>query len=88
MSEFIIKCPCCETTLIIDKATGRILKSETVSQQKSKKSFDELFQEQAARKDKISNQFEMLFNQEQNKSELLEKELEKLKKKLEEDTKF
>ncbi len=88
MSEFIIKCPCCETTLIIDKATGRILKSETVSQQKSKKSFDELFQEQAARKDKISNQFEMLFNQEQNKSELLEKEFEKAKKKLEEDTKF
>ncbi|MBP7652411.1 hypothetical protein KA977_03250 [Candidatus Dependentiae bacterium] len=79
--EFIIKCPCCSADLTIDKQTGRILKHESVSQQKSKMSFDELMKEQQDKKKQLNSKFDMLFDQEKNKKELMEKEFEKAKSK-------
>jgi len=80
--EFIIKCPCCSANLTIDKNTGGILKHESLSEQKSKKSLDELMNDQEAKKKNRNSQFDMLFEQEKNKKELVEKKFQQAKSKL------
>ncbi len=80
--DFSIKCPCCSAHLTIDKATGDVLKIESASEQKSKKSFEDLLLEQESKKKNRNNQFEMLFDQEKNKKELNEKKFEQAKSKL------
>ncbi|HPG32175.1 MAG TPA: hypothetical protein PKY81_01415 [bacterium] len=80
-NEFIIKCPCCSANLIIDKETGKVLKHESVSQQKAQKSFEELLAEQEDKKKQLNSKFDMLFDQEKNKKELVDKEFEKAKSK-------
>jgi len=80
--EFIIDCPCCKGKLWIDKNTGKVIKSENIKTQQSKKSLDELLKDEENRKNELNNQFENLFDQEKNITKLAEQQFNKIKQDL------
>jgi uncharacterized membrane protein YkoI len=77
-----IVCPCCDTRLVIDAATGEIL-SEERPKRAPEKTFDQALSEVRGARDKADKEFARKFEQTRNEKELLAKKFEEAMKKAE-----
>ena len=73
-------CPCCETRLVIDAATGAILREDRVVKREHG-SLDEVFGSIAAKKREADEKLEKAFADAKNREEILEKKFQEARKK-------
>jgi uncharacterized Zn finger protein (UPF0148 family) len=78
-----ILCPCCNTEIVVDIGSGRVLYHDEKKEEKGsskKKSIQELLKEMETQKQKTSSRFEEEKEALKNRSEMLEKKFEEIKK--------
>ena len=80
--RFEITCPCCQTILVLDAATGAIL-SEDRPKKAPEKTFDQAVNEVREARDKADKEFSRKFEETKREKELLEKKFEEAMKKAE-----
>jgi len=80
--KFEILCPCCETRLVVDAATGVIL-SEERPKRMPEKTFDQALDEVRGAKDKADREFSKKMEQSKHEKEILAKKFEEAMKKAE-----
>lgn len=79
-----ILCPCCETRLVLDAATGVILSQER-PKRAPEKSFDQALDEVRGAREKADREFSRKFEQTKHEKDLLEKKFDEAMKKAEKD---
>ncbi len=80
--RFELVCPCCETRMVVDAATGAIL-SEERPKRAPEKSFDQALEEVRSAKDKADKDFTRAMEQTKVEKDLLAKKFEEALKKAE-----
>lgn len=68
-----VLCPCCQTTLLVDSATGLVLNK---SSKKPDYSFEEALEQVKVRKEKTDELFAKAFDAEKRRHETLEKKFQ------------
>ena len=69
----VIRCPDCESTLKVDRATGAVLSHEPAASKRKLGSIEEAAAEVARRKERAEDLFAATVEREKHKSEILEK---------------
>jgi len=82
--KFLVLCPCCETKLVIDQATGALLSHERPKQGPSK-TFEEAFSDEKKRRKEAEDRFTQAMREQEHRGELLEKKFKEALKRAEED---
>lgn len=80
--KFEIVCPCCDTRLVVDAATGVIL-SEDRPKKAPEKSFDQALSEVRGAKEKADREFSKKMEQSKHEKEILAKKFDEAMKKAE-----
>ena len=80
--RFEIVCPCCDTRLVVDAATGVIL-SEDRPKKAPEKSFDQALEEVRGAKEKADKDFTRVMENTRREKDLLAKKFEEAMKKAE-----
>jgi len=79
-----VVCPCCETRLVLDAATGVIL-SEERPKKAPEKTFDQALSEVRGAREKADREFSKKMEQGKHEKEILAKKFEEAMKKAEKD---
>ena len=74
-----VECPCCETMLLVDAATGVILREDR--KKGPKKSFDDALSEERSRRQKSDELFGDALRSQRDRDSLLERKFEEAVKK-------
>ena len=74
-----VTCPCCDTKLVVDTASGEVLSEERPK--KPAKSFEDAFGEVRGGSKRREDAFAKAFDRTRNQDEILEKKFEEAKKK-------
>ena len=82
--KFTLTCPCFETKLTIDRATGALLMHEKPKTGPAK-SFEQVFTDEKKRKQEAEDRFAQAVREQEHKGELLEKKFKEALKRAEKD---
>lgn len=82
--KLTVLCPCCETKLIIDQATGALLSHERPKTGPSK-SFEEAFSDEKRRRQEAEDRFTQAVKEQENRADLLDKKFKEALKRAEQD---
>jgi hypothetical protein len=82
--KLVVVCPCCETKLTLDVATGAVLAHERPKGGPSK-SLDEAFSDEKKRRQEAADRFAQAVREEKNRGDILDKKFREAMKRAEED---
>ena len=77
--ELEVLCPCCQTTLVVDAASGVVLQEDRPK--KPKKSFENVLEEERTRRESSDDLFGKALASERDRGALLDRKFEKALKK-------
>jgi predicted nucleotide-binding protein (sugar kinase/HSP70/actin superfamily) len=82
MSNFEITCPCCESTLVVDRTSGEILLHKE-KPGRSGRSFEQMMSDLAASKSEMEKKFEKGLESQRDRSRILEEKFKEAMKRAE-----